>query len=356
MPIIPVIGVRISWLIIARKSDLAMGRGLGGFGAELDLAAQRVSLRFRGARGLGGVGFLRRVQEQPHEIVGDKDQHAGFQSEDAGMKPDPAQIRAARKNRRRNHEIQYQMMQDDGDGAGQDRPVVAIEREARQRREEVHMNVDLPGLSGQLVGKHAHAAHQRDGNQQSRRQVGSRRAPGQRRHRRECKHEQAGNNNIAAQPQADRQRDRNVQPEHRDQGLAGGAAHRVQILVVSSHFEIPDSPAKQPAMATGLMTSQAPARRNRAMPPSSPARTTTTAGTPVSRTMATQPRPNFAARSTTMESSPPRPRCPAQPAATVMRARRSSPSAKLRHWPRPAIAVMSWWSAPCVSGTSPDKA
>ena len=78
------------------------------------------------------------------------------------MKHDAAEIGAAGIDRRRQQEIQHQMMQRDRDGAGEDRPVVAIGDQKCQRGEEVHMHVDLPGMSGKLIGEHRNAAHQRD--------------------------------------------------------------------------------------------------------------------------------------------------------------------------------------------------
>ena len=78
------------------------------------------------------------------------------------MKNDAAEIGAAGIDRRRKQEVQHQMMQRDRDRAGEDRAIVAIGEETRQRGKEIHMRIDLPGMAGELIGKHRNAAHQRD--------------------------------------------------------------------------------------------------------------------------------------------------------------------------------------------------
>ena len=87
------------------------------------------------------------------------------------------EIAAAREDRRRQQEIQDQMVERDRDGADHDRPIVAIGHQQRQRREEIHMYVDLPGVTGELIGKHRHAAHQRNRKGQARRQAVAGHAP-----------------------------------------------------------------------------------------------------------------------------------------------------------------------------------
>ena len=95
--------------------------------------------------------FCAVVSNSCASLMGEPDQHAGLDDENDGVKHDAAKIGAAGIDRRRKQEVQHQMMQRDRDRAGDDRPVVAIGDKARQRREEVHVHVDLPGMPRQLV-------------------------------------------------------------------------------------------------------------------------------------------------------------------------------------------------------------
>ena len=153
------------------------------------LACCSVSPRSAVARASAAVAasasavFCAVVMNSCCQLIGHPDQHAGFQDEDAGMQHHAAKVGAAREDRRRNDEIQRQMMQGDGNGSGEDRPDVAIGDEARQRREEVHVHVDLPGMARQLVGEHRNPAHQRDRDHQAGRKPVARRAPRQGRRR-----------------------------------------------------------------------------------------------------------------------------------------------------------------------------
>ena len=70
------------------------------------------------------------------------------------MKHHAAEIGATGIDGRRKQKIQRQMMQRDGDAAGEDRAIVAIGGQTSQRGEEVHMRIDLPGMSGKLIGEH----------------------------------------------------------------------------------------------------------------------------------------------------------------------------------------------------------
>jgi hypothetical protein len=63
------------------------------------------------------------------------------------MHDDAAEIRAAGVDRRWEQEIQHEMMHRDRDRAGEDRTSVAINHEAGEGREEIHMHVDLPGMA-----------------------------------------------------------------------------------------------------------------------------------------------------------------------------------------------------------------
>ena len=87
------------------------------------------------------------------------------------MKHHAAEIGATGIDGRRQQEIQRQMVQRHRDGAGEDRAIVAIGDQTRQRGEEVHMHIDLPGMSGKLIGEHRNAAHQRDSEGQAGREA-----------------------------------------------------------------------------------------------------------------------------------------------------------------------------------------
>ena len=137
------------------------------FGLSFGLGALGVGAGFGGVRGFGLGGLLCGRLEQMRELVGKPDQYAGLDDENDGMKNDAPKIGAAGINRCRKDEVQHQMMQRDRDRAGEDRPIVAIGDQTRQRREEVHVHVDLPGMPRQLEGKHRYAAHQGDGKDQT---------------------------------------------------------------------------------------------------------------------------------------------------------------------------------------------
>ena len=123
-----------------------LGRFAVLLGALLDLAALAVGARFRGHRGLCLGGLHRGGLEQLLELVRERDQNAGLDQQDHGMQHDAAEIGAAGIDRRRQQEVQRDMMQRDRNRRGDDRAVVAIGDRAGQRREEVHVHVDLPGM------------------------------------------------------------------------------------------------------------------------------------------------------------------------------------------------------------------
>ena len=123
-------------------------------GLLLGLAALGGGPGLGGGRGFDFGGLLRCRHEQLFQLIGHPGQHAGFQDEDARMQHHAAKVGTAREDRRWNDEIQRQMMQRDGNGSGEDRPDVAIGDETRQRCEEVHVHVDLPGMACQFVGEH----------------------------------------------------------------------------------------------------------------------------------------------------------------------------------------------------------
>jgi hypothetical protein len=93
------------------------------------------------------------------------------------VKNDAAEIGAAGIDRCRKQEVQHQMMQRDRGRAGEDRAIVAIGGQTSQGGEEVHMRIGLPGMSGQLVGEHRSAAHQRDSEGQAGRETVARAGP-----------------------------------------------------------------------------------------------------------------------------------------------------------------------------------
>ncbi len=250
---------------------LGIGAGLGGAGA----------LRFR--------GLLRRGVEQLRERLREPDQDAGLDEQDDGMKHDAAKVGATWVDCRRKDEVQQEMMQRDRDRAGKDRPIVAIGDEAGQCGEEVHVDVDLPGMALKLIGEDRDASHQRNRKDEAGRQPISGSLPrhgrGERhRHHDERRHHPAG---TARQP--DGECDRDMQPQHRQQRLAGRIAQRCQIIVLDVHS--PFSPGlhyfeKQALIACGSIASQAPALRNRVSPSWSGGLTTSSAGIAVVRTMA----------------------------------------------------------------------
>ena len=109
------------------------------------LAALGVGARLGGGRSFGFGRLLRGCHEQARELVSKPDQDAGLDPENDGMKDDAPNVTAAGIDRRRKNEVQHQVMQDDRDRAGNDRPIVAIGDQTCQRGKEVHVEVDLPG-------------------------------------------------------------------------------------------------------------------------------------------------------------------------------------------------------------------
>jgi hypothetical protein len=101
------------------------------------------------------------------ERVREPDQYARLDKEDHRVENDAAKVGAAGIDCRREDEIQRQMMQRDRCRAGDNRPIVAISNQACQRRKEVHVHVDLPGMSRELEDQHRHAGHQGDGKDQA---------------------------------------------------------------------------------------------------------------------------------------------------------------------------------------------
>ncbi len=59
------------------------------------------------------------------------------------------EIAAIGEDGRRQDEVERQVMHRHGGGGDQDRPPVAERRQHGERREEVHMHVDLPGMAVQ---------------------------------------------------------------------------------------------------------------------------------------------------------------------------------------------------------------
>ena len=80
-------------------------------GARFGFAALGGGAGLGGVGGFGFGGLLRRGHEQVRQLMGNPDQHAGFEQQDAGMQHDAAEIGAAGKDRRRKDEVQQQMMQ-----------------------------------------------------------------------------------------------------------------------------------------------------------------------------------------------------------------------------------------------------
>ncbi|WP_245311644.1 hypothetical protein [Bradyrhizobium pachyrhizi] len=136
---------------------------LGAFGLD----ALGVGARLGGTGGLGLRRLQRRRPEQFGKRVREPDQHAGLDQQDQGVENDATEIGAAGIDRGRQDEIQRQVVQGNRQSAGDDRPIVAIGDEARQRGEEVHVHVDLPAVARELVDQHRHAGHQGHSNDQA---------------------------------------------------------------------------------------------------------------------------------------------------------------------------------------------
>src|ERR1700738_308923 len=102
------------------------------FGSVLGLDAIGIGARQSGIR---SFGFSRPLScEQLCQLMSHPDQHAGFQDKDKRMKNYSSEICAARKDRRRNDEIEYQMMQGESKGTDKNRSKVAIGDKTGQRR------------------------------------------------------------------------------------------------------------------------------------------------------------------------------------------------------------------------------
>ncbi len=70
------------------------------------------------ARSLGLLRFPLGGDEEALELEGKPDQHAGFDDEDHGMQHDAAEIGSAREDRRRQDEVEREVMQRHRDRAG----------------------------------------------------------------------------------------------------------------------------------------------------------------------------------------------------------------------------------------------
>src|SRR6202020_361932 len=103
-------------------------------------------------------------------------------------------------------------------------------------------------------------------------------APRERRRTGHGRREDDGKQPVPATHQADGEANRNMQPEHREQGPAGRFAQRLQIMALMYHFNIHPFRVRQAATACGSMAIQAPASRSRLSPARSSGRTTRTAG------------------------------------------------------------------------------
>ncbi len=106
---------------------------------------------------VGGFGFRDRligVSQRLGDRLGQPQQNGRLRDDDNGVEQHAQYVSSAREDCGGQDEVQTQMV-NRGDPCGRhQRPPVAHERDHRQRGEEGHVHVDLPGLAAHHVGEH----------------------------------------------------------------------------------------------------------------------------------------------------------------------------------------------------------
>ena len=203
------------------RREVAPGRVAIPLGLALGFDPLDACLLLRLVGGLGLGRLLGGGLEQTGELACKPDQHAAFHEQHDCVKHHAVEIAAAGEDGGGQREIQDQVMQGDGNDPHQDGPEVAISEQAGQHREEIHVQVDLPGMPGCLKGENPDLTHDRDGDRQARRQAIARDAPGEGRSRGQHGHHRRGKHPVRAARGGDCDRKCDMRPEQDGQSPAG---------------------------------------------------------------------------------------------------------------------------------------
>jgi hypothetical protein len=199
--------------------------GLGLQGPPLLVEARDLDVRRlrRGQRrGRGG--------QRPVQAEGAPDQNGRLQHDDHRVQHHAAQVGAARKHGRGQQEVQHEMVKGDGRRRGQDHAPVGIRRGDRQGREEIHVQVDLPGIALEQEHQQRRHADQRDGDRRVRRQARAVDQPDQRRRRGEAGDHEGRCRHGLAERQRHARDHGQVQPQEPDQESVGCAANPDEVV------------------------------------------------------------------------------------------------------------------------------